>query len=166
MILEIWSSSYQINYKDTLTRARITKHTLHSCAACSVPGFLPTPPSSSPPLPPLPPAPHKQAGMQTNRQADKPCVHTQAVLIRGQTWLKVSLQFCHQGNPAKTNRTASRAAAGAPVNPSRPHTAQSAKVKMSQLLSRCHMQQLAGRELYLCGPPLPVADAVLPFTDN
>lgn len=68
----------------------------------------PPPPRPRPRHPPPPPW-HKQARMQTNRQASKPCVHTQTVLIRGQAWLKVSLRFCHQGNPAKTNPTAGRA---------------------------------------------------------
>lgn len=97
--------------------------------------------------------------MQTNRQASKPCVHTQTVLIRGQAWLKVSLRFCHQGNPAKTNPTAGCPGLGRSSSKLKPHTAKTAKGKMSQLRNRCHtQQQLAWAELHhvplLCSPLL------------
>lgn len=84
---------------------------------------------------------HKQASMQTNKQSSKPCMHTQAVLIRGQTWLNelaaaaaaadaASPRFCHLGNRAKTNRTAGHGspdAVGATVYRRRPHTASTHK---------------------------------------
>lgn len=81
---------------------------------------------------------HKQASMQTNKQSSKPCMHTQAVLIRGQTWLNelaaaadaASPWFCHLGNRAKTNRTAGHGspdAVGATVYRRRPHTASTHK---------------------------------------
>lgn len=89
---------------------------------------------------------HKQASMQTSKQAGKPCMHTQAVLIRGQTWLNghvaVSLQFFHLGNGANTNWTLGYwSLVWFTVYRQRPHTAAPIKAKMSHALNRCHIKQ-------------------------
>lgn len=89
---------------------------------------------------------HKQASMQTNKQAGKPCMDTQAVLIRGQTWLNghiaVSLQFFHLGNGANANLTLGCGSLVCfTVYKRRPHTAAPLKAKMSHAVNGCHIKQ-------------------------
>lgn len=89
-------------------------HTLHSCAACSVPGFLPNPSTPAPAIPH--PETNKHACKQTGRQANRACTHKLCLSGARHDWKCPCGSVTRETQPRQTRRQVARAWAGAPVN--------------------------------------------------